>query len=198
MFSVAITGLKVALELKGGADIRARLPQGNICGVIQRVIRLAAAIKSNDEPIKYLWNRMQAPEPHNRPQTPRCYPDGYTMFTPRQPPEGCFCVLAHTYARVCTRALDIAVAAGGAPRILSDRIPRRGGVVVLLTSLCLTLLTLLTLLTSTCSFSRICMRLLDDFHPLGYGQFFSAASSEVSKQAGRVLLDAEGELIIPG
>lgn len=37
-----------------------RVYRENNCRLIRRVIRSCGAIKSNDEPIKYLWNRMQA------------------------------------------------------------------------------------------------------------------------------------------
>jgi len=60
-----------------------RVYRENNCRLIRRVIRSCGAIKSNDEPIKYLWNRMQARE---RALTPVFPPSGYTMFTPRQPP----------------------------------------------------------------------------------------------------------------
>lgn len=39
-----------------------RVYRENNCRLIRRVIRSCGAIKSNDEPIKYLWNRMQARE----------------------------------------------------------------------------------------------------------------------------------------
>jgi len=60
-----------------------RVYRENNCRLIRRVIRSCGAIKSNDEPIKYLWNRMQArADAGERALTPWWLHDVYPTTNP--------------------------------------------------------------------------------------------------------------------
>jgi len=85
-----------------------RVYRENNCRLIRRVIRSCGAIKSNDEPIKYLWNRMQARAgARERAFTPLCPPPPVvTRCLPHDnPPRGprshkyTYCAVASRSAR---------------------------------------------------------------------------------------------------
>jgi len=84
-----------------------RVYRENNCRLIRRVIRSCGEIKSNDEPIKYLWNRMQARAgARERALTPCVSPPVVTRCLPHDnPPRGprsrkyTYCAVASRSAR---------------------------------------------------------------------------------------------------
>ena len=134
-------------------------------------------IKSNDEPIKYLWNRMQAAQSTSNPSC--SFPAMVTPCLPLGDPlEGWFCALVehtfiyiyiHTYMCIYTSTRALYCIKRNAENALRSNPLARWS-----------LLTPLLLASLVPSFSLLSLS-LDDFDPLGYGQFFSRISSEVSK-----------------
>lgn len=103
--------------------------------------------------------------------------DGYTMFTPRQSPRGLVLrsrgayvyIYIHTYICIYTSTRALYCIKRNAENALRSNPLARWS-----------LLTPLLLASLVPSFSLLSLS-LDDFDPLGYGQFFSRISSEVSK-----------------
>ena len=103
--------------------------------------------------------------------------DGYTMFTPRQSPRGLVLrsrgayvyIYIHTYMCIYTSTRALYCIKRNAENALRSNPLARWS-----------LLTPLLLASLVPSFSLLSLS-LDDFDPLGYGQFFSRISSEVSK-----------------
>lgn len=103
--------------------------------------------------------------------------DGYTMFTPRRSPRGLVLrsrgayvyIYIHTYICIYTSTRALYCIKRNAENALRSNPLARWS-----------LLTPLLLASLVPSFSLLSLS-LDDFDPLGYGQFFSRISSEVSK-----------------